>query len=164
MNRLGVRRLFPYLLVGGVLWFFVLQSGVHATLAGVAVAVCIPMGRPEEEVRSPLLYLEEKLHYWVAFAVVPIFGFANAGVSLAGISMENLVDPVPMGVALGLLVGKQVGIFLLAALAIRMGLAKLPEGSTWGTALRRSTVVRHWLHYEPIHWQPGVRRISSFDR
>ncbi|MNJ35278.1 Na(+)/H(+) antiporter NhaA [compost metagenome] len=89
------------------------------------------MGRPEEEVRSPLLYLEEKLHYWVAFVVVPIFGFANAGVSLAGISMENLVDPVPLGVALGLLVGKQVGIFLLAALAIRMGLAKLPEGSTW---------------------------------
>ncbi|WP_342624549.1 Na+/H+ antiporter NhaA [Pseudomonas alkylphenolica] len=131
MNRLGARRLFPYLLVGGVLWFFVLQSGVHATLAGVAVALCVPMGRPEEEARSPLLFLEEKLHLWVAFAVVPIFGFANAGVSLAGISMENLIDPVPLGVALGLLVGKQVGIFLLAALAIRMGLAKLPEGSTW---------------------------------
>jgi Na+/H+ antiporter NhaA len=131
MNRLGVRRLFPYLLVGSVLWFFVLQSGVHATLAGVAVALCVPMGKPEEEVRSPLLFLEEKLHMWVAFAVVPIFGFANAGVSLAGISMENLVDPVPLGVALGLLVGKQIGIFLLAALAIRMGLAKLPEGSNW---------------------------------
>ena len=131
MNRLGVRRLFPYLLVGSVLWFFVLQSGVHATLAGVAVTLCVPMGKPEEEVRSPLLFLEEKLHMWVAFAVVPIFGFANAGVSLAGISMENLVDPVPLGVALGLLVGKQIGIFLLAALAIRMGLAKLPEGSNW---------------------------------
>ncbi|MNO30900.1 Na(+)/H(+) antiporter NhaA [compost metagenome] len=131
MNRLGVRRLLPYLLVGGVLWFFVLQSGVHATLAGVALAMCIPMGKPEEEARSPLMFLEEKLHSWVAFAVVPIFGFANAGVSLAGISMENLVDPVPLGVALGLLVGKQVGIFLLAALAIRFGLAKLPEGSSW---------------------------------
>ena len=119
------------MLVGGVLWFFVLQSGVHATLAGVAVALCVPMGKPEEEARSPLLFLEEKLHMWVAFAVVPIFGFANAGVSLAGISMENLVDPVPLGVALGLLVGKQIGIFLLAALAIRMGLAKLPEGSNW---------------------------------
>ncbi|VVO90958.1 Na(+)/H(+) antiporter NhaA [Pseudomonas fluorescens] len=131
MNRLGVRRLFPYLLVGGVLWFFVLQSGVHATLAGVALALCIPMGKPEEEARSPLLFLEEKLHSWVAFAVVPIFGFANAGVSLTGISMENLIDPVPLGVALGLLVGKQVGVFLLAALAIRMGLAKMPEGSNW---------------------------------
>ncbi len=131
MNRLGVHRLFPYLLVGGVLWFFVLKSGVHATLAGVAVALSIPMGRPKEETQSPLLFLEEKLHLWVAFAVVPIFGFANAGVSLAGISIENLVDPVPLGVALGLMVGKQVGIFLSAALAIRMGLAKLPEGSTW---------------------------------
>jgi NhaA family Na+:H+ antiporter len=131
MNRLGVRRLFPYLFVGGVLWFFVLQSGVHATLAGVALALCIPMGKPEEEARSPLLFLEEKLHSWVAFAVVPIFGFANAGVSLAGISMGNLVDPVPLGVALGLLVGKQVGVFLLAALAIRTGLAKMPEGSNW---------------------------------
>ena len=131
MNRLGVRRLFPYLLVGGVLWFFVLQSGVHATLAGVALALCIPMGKPEEEARSPLLFLEEKLHSWVAFAVVPIFGFANAGVSLTGISMENLIDPVPLGVALGLLVGKQVGVFLLATLAIRMGLAKMPEGSNW---------------------------------
>jgi NhaA family Na+:H+ antiporter len=131
MNRSGVRRLLPYLLVGGVLWFFVLQSGVHATLAGVALAMCIPMGKPEEDARSPLMFLEEKLHSWVAFAVVPVFGFANAGVSLAGISMENLVDPVPLGVALGLLVGKQVGIFLLAALAIHFGLAKLPEGSSW---------------------------------
>ncbi|WDH22120.1 Na+/H+ antiporter NhaA [Pseudomonas chlororaphis] len=131
MSRLGVKQLFPYLLVGSVLWFFVLQSGVHATLAGVALALCIPMGKPEEEARSPLLFLEEKLHSWVAFAVVPIFGFANAGVSLGGISMENLVDPVPLGVALGLLVGKQVGVFLLAALAIHTGLAKLPEGSNW---------------------------------
>ncbi|MFO2462398.1 Na+/H+ antiporter NhaA [Pseudomonas sp. 15FMM2] len=131
MNRLGVKRLFPYLLFGGVLWFFVLQSGVHATLAGVAVALCIPMGRPEEEARSPLLFLEEKLHLWVAFMVVPIFGFANAGVSLSGISLANLVDPVPLGVALGLLLGKQIGVFLLAALAIRLGLAKLPQGSSW---------------------------------
>jgi NhaA family Na+:H+ antiporter len=131
MNRLGVRRLLPYLMVGGVLWFFVLQSGVHATLAGVALAMCIPMGKPQEEARSPLMFLEEKLHSWVAFAVVPIFGFANAGVSLASISMENLVDPVPLGVALGLLVGKQVGIFLLAALTISCGLAKLPEGCSW---------------------------------
>ncbi|MCU1752776.1 Na+/H+ antiporter NhaA [Pseudomonas sp. 6D_7.1_Bac1] len=131
MNRLGVRRLLPYLVMGGLLWLLVLQSGVHATLAGVALALCIPMGEPEEESRSPLLFLEEKLHSLVAFAIVPIFGFANAGVSLAGISMENLVDPVPLGVALGLLVGKQIGIFLLAALAIRLGLARLPEGSNW---------------------------------
>ncbi|HEY0286616.1 MAG TPA: Na+/H+ antiporter NhaA [Pseudomonas sp.] len=131
MNRIGVRRLLPYLLLGLLLWFFVLQSGVHATLAGVALALCIPLGKPEEEARSPLLFLEEKMHYWVAFAVVPIFGFANAGVSLSGITLANLVDPVPLGVALGLFVGKQIGVFLAAVLAIRSGVAVLPEGSNW---------------------------------
>lgn len=132
LNRLGVKKLLPYLIVGALLWFFMLQSGIHATLAGVALALCIPLGKPDEEARSPLLQLEEKLHPWVAFAVVPIFGFANAGVSLSGITADKLVDPVPLGVALGLLVGKQVGIFAMAALAIRAGLARLPDGSNWG--------------------------------
>ncbi|MBS7438091.1 MULTISPECIES: Na+/H+ antiporter NhaA [Pseudomonas syringae group] len=132
LNRLGVKKLLPYLIVGALLWFFMLQSGIHATLAGVALALCIPLGKPDEEARSPLLHLEEKLHPWVAFAVVPIFGFANAGVSLSGITADKLVDPVPLGVALGLLVGKQVGIFAMAALAIRAGLARLPDGSNWG--------------------------------
>ncbi len=131
MNRMGVQRLLPYLLLGLLLWFFVLQSGVHATLAGVALALCIPLGTRQEEARSPLLFLEEKMHYWVAFAVVPVFGFANAGVSLSGITLGNLVDSVPLGVALGLFVGKQIGVFLAAALAIRAGLATLPEGSNW---------------------------------
>nr|WP_314576316.1 Na+/H+ antiporter NhaA [uncultured Pseudomonas sp.] len=131
MNRMGVQRLLPYLLLGLLLWFFVLQSGVHATLAGVALALCIPLGTRQEEARSPLLFLEEKMHYWVAFAVVPVFGFANAGVSLSGITLGNLIDPVPLGVALGLFVGKQVGVFLAATLAIRSGLANLPEDSNW---------------------------------
>lgn len=131
MNRMGVQRLLPYLLLGLLLWFFVLQSGVHATLAGVALALCIPLGTRQEEARSPLLFLEEKMHYWVAFAVVPVFGFANAGVSLSGITLANLVDPIPLGVALGLFVGKQIGVFVAAALAIRSGLATLPEGSNW---------------------------------
>jgi NhaA family Na+:H+ antiporter len=108
LNRCGVRRLFPYLLVGALLWFFMLKSG-----------------------KSPLLYLEEKMHRWVAFAIVPIFGFANAGVSLAGITPHNLIDPVPLGVALGLLLGKQLGVFGLATLVIRCGLARLPEGASW---------------------------------
>lgn len=131
LNRCGVKRLFPYLAAGGLLWFLMLQSGIHATLAGVILALCIPLGDPNNEHKSPLLYLEEKMHPWVAFAVVPIFGFTNAGVSLAGISPNNLIDPVPLGVALGLLLGKQLGIFGLAALAIRFGLAKLPEGCGW---------------------------------
>ncbi|MEB0078292.1 Na+/H+ antiporter NhaA [Pseudomonas sp. CCI3.2] len=131
LNRCGVRRLLPYLVAGALLWFFMLQSGIHATLAGVILALCIPLGDPNSERKSPLLYLEEKVHPWVAFAVVPIFGFANAGVSLAGISPNNLIDPVPLGVTLGLLVGKQLGVFGLAALAIRLGLAKLPENCGW---------------------------------
>lgn len=131
MNRMGVQRLLPYLLLGLLLWFFVLQSGVHATLAGVALALCIPLGTRQEEARSPLLFLEENMHYWVAFAVVPVFGFANAGVSLSGITLGNLIDPVPLGVALGLFFGKQIGVFLAATLAIRSGLANLPEGSNW---------------------------------
>lgn len=131
LNRLGVKKLLPYLIAGAFLWFFMLQSGIHATLAGVILALCIPLGNPDNEHSSPLLHLEEKLHPWVAFAIVPIFGFANAGVSLAGITPGNLVDPVPLGVALGLLLGKQIGVFGLAALAIRAGWAKLPEGSNW---------------------------------
>lgn len=131
LNRCGVRKLLPYLILGALLWFLMLQSGIHATLAGVIIALCIPMGDRNDERRSPLLYLEEKMHPWVAFAVVPIFGFANAGVSLAGITPANLIDPVPLGVALGLLLGKQLGVFGLAALAIRYGVAKLPEGCNW---------------------------------
>ena len=131
LNRCGVRRLAPYLVAGGLLWFFMLQSGIHATLAGVILALCIPLGDPQQKRKSPLLYLEEKMHPWVAFAVVPIFGFANAGVSLAGISARYLIDPVPLGVTLGLLLGKQLGVFGLAALAIRFGLAKLPQGCSW---------------------------------
>ena len=131
LNRCGVTRLFPYLLAGGLLWFFMLQSGIHATLAGVILALCIPLNGSSSESRSPLIHLEEKLHPWVAFAVVPVFGFANAGVSLAGIAPGNLIDPVPLGVTLGLLLGKQIGVFGLAALAIRAGLAKLPQGCSW---------------------------------
>ena len=131
LNRLGVTRLLPYLIIGALLWFFMFRSGVHPTLAGVALAMCIPLGTPEGEARSPLLHLEEKLHPWVAFGIVPVFGFANAGVSLSGFSLGNLADPVPLGVAAGLLLGKQTGVFSLAWLTIRAGLASKPQGSTW---------------------------------
>ncbi|EFW80206.1 Na+/H+ antiporter NhaA [Pseudomonas savastanoi pv. glycinea] len=131
LNQRRVRKLYPYLAAGALLWFFMLQSGIHATLAGVVLALCIPLGDSDNESKSPLLHLEAKLHPWVAFAVVPIFGFANAGVSLSGISPDNLLDPVPLGVTLGLLIGKQIGVFGLAALAIRTGWAKLPEECGW---------------------------------
>ncbi|MDT3719067.1 Na+/H+ antiporter NhaA [Pseudomonas oryzihabitans] len=131
LNRLKVTALLPYLLVGALLWFCLLRSGIHATLAGVILALFIPLGDTEVDAASPLLRLESALHPWVAFLIVPLFGFANAGVSLAGISPANLLDPVPLGVALGLFLGKQVGISLLVLLAIRSGLARLPEGASW---------------------------------
>ncbi len=133
MNRGGVTRLWPYLLLGAVLWFFVLRSGVHATIAGVALAFTIPLhpapGRPDDMAGSPLHRLEHGLHNWVAFGVVPLFGFANAGVSFAGLTADALLDHLTLGVALGLLVGKLVGVFGAVALTIRAGLADVPMGA-----------------------------------
>ncbi len=135
LNRLGVSRLAPYLLLGALLWFFVLRSGVHATIAGVALALTIPLraapGRPDDVAGSPLHRLEQRLHHWVAFGVVPLFGFANAGVSFSGLTADALLDHLTLGVALGLLVGKLVGVFGAAALTIRSGLADVPMGAGW---------------------------------
>jgi Na+:H+ antiporter, NhaA family len=133
-NRFRVQALWPYLAAGGVLWVCVLQSGVHATLAGVALAFTIPLtrspARPDDD-SSPLHRLEHGLHRWVAFGVVPIFGFANAGVSLAGLGAEAILAPVTLGVALGLFLGKQVGVFAATWLAVRLRLADCPEHASW---------------------------------
>ncbi|MCV4281155.1 Na+/H+ antiporter NhaA [Pseudomonas capsici] len=134
MNRLGVAKLGPYLLVGLVLWVCVLKSGVHATLAGVVLAFCIPL-RIKASKASPLLSLEHGLHPWVAYGILPLFAFANAGVSLAGVTLENFTHPVPMGIAAGLLIGKTLGVFGLTWLAIQTGLAKLPNEANWGQVL-----------------------------
>jgi len=131
LNRRGVLTLAPYLLVGAALWLFVLQSGIHATIAGVATAALIPI-RPEGDTeRSPLHRLERALHPWVAFAIVPLFGFANAGVSLAGASLSTLADPLVGGIALGLFLGKQAGIFGAVWGAERLGIARRPAGVGW---------------------------------
>jgi NhaA family Na+:H+ antiporter len=118
----------------------VLKSGVHATLAGVALAFAIPMRvKTGKETSSPLLHLEHALHPWVAFGIMPVFAFANAGVSLGGLSLNSLFAPVPLGIALGLFVGKQVGVFGFSWLSIRLGLAQLPDKASWlqlyGTAV-----------------------------
>ncbi len=134
LNRRGVTALWPYLAVGVLVWGCVLQSGIHATLAGVAVAMTIPLrktpGRPDD-VHSPLYRLEHGLHPWVAYAIVPIFGFANAGVPLAGFSPQDVFEPVPLGVALGLFLGKQAGIFGVVWLLVRSKLAERPRDATW---------------------------------
>ncbi len=130
LNRLGVRRLAPYLLVGIFLWVCVLKSGVHATLAGVTVALAIP-ARTDGQERSPLQHLEHALHPWVAYAILPIFAFANAGVSLAGISLASFAQPVALGIAVGLFVGKQVGIFVGIGCMVLLRLARMPAEATW---------------------------------
>jgi NhaA family Na+:H+ antiporter len=134
INRCGVRSLLPYLVIGTGVWFAVLQSGIHATLAGVAVAFTIPLkasGSAPDDKASPLLRLEHALAPMTAFIIVPIFGFANAGVDLRGIGLGDAVAPVPLGVALGLLIGKQLGVFGAIAALVRLRLADLPPGADW---------------------------------
>lgn len=131
MHRMGVKRLTPYLLAGALLWFFMLQSGVHATIAGILLALFIPLRGKDEQQDAPLDKLEHALSPWVTFLILPLFGFANAGVSLGGLTMDDLLSPVPVGVALGLFIGKQVGVFGMALLTIKTGLAPRPHGSSW---------------------------------
>jgi Na+:H+ antiporter, NhaA family len=134
LNRFGVERLPVYLLIGSVLWYFVLKSGVHATLAGVALAFAIPIrpspGRPDDE-SSPLHKLEHILRPWVGYLIVPIFGFANAGVSLQGLTFGGLLHPVTAGIAAGLFLGKQLGVFFSLWITARTGLTGRPEGASW---------------------------------
>tara|TARA_R110002096_G_scaffold163389_3_gene330948 strand:+ start:676 stop:1962 length:1287 start_codon:yes stop_codon:yes gene_type:complete len=131
MNLAGVRNIVPYVLVGGVLWVIVLKSGVHATLAGVITAFAIPLTVKRASGESPLKLLEHELHVWVAFLILPMFAFANAGVSLAGMGLSSLTEPVTLGIILGLFVGKQVGIFGMLYLTIRLGWANMPTGANW---------------------------------
>ncbi|RPJ74431.1 MAG: Na+/H+ antiporter NhaA, partial [Acidobacteria bacterium] len=133
LNVAGVQRLGGYILLGAFLWVCVLKSGVHATLAGVVTAFAIPLsGRPgEPDDLSPLNRLEHALHPWVAFGILPLFAFANAGVSLDGMSLGSIAEPVPFGIAAGLFVGKQVGVMLATWFAVRLGVGALPEGASW---------------------------------
>jgi NhaA family Na+:H+ antiporter len=125
LNWSGVRRTIPYLLLGVVLWICVLKSGVHATLAGVVLAFCMPLG-------PPYLKLEHALKPFVSFAVLPAFAFANSGLALSGIGLAMAFDPITLGTVAGLFLGKQFGIFAAAGALIRQGYARLPEGASWG--------------------------------
>jgi NhaA family Na+:H+ antiporter len=133
MNRVGVTRTSAYILLGIVLWIAVLKSGVHATLAGVLIAFCVPMR--DAQGASPLTRLEHDLHGPVAFAILPIFAFANAGLSLGGMALADLTHPVTLGVILGLLVGKPLGIMLFVGLALGLRLVALPPRVNWGQLL-----------------------------
>jgi NhaA family Na+:H+ antiporter len=135
LNASGVTRVAPCALVGIFIWVCVLKSGVHATLAGVVVALAIPLHGADESGASPLERLEHNLAPWVLFGVMPLFAFANAGVSLSGMSLGSIFEPIPLGVALGLLVGKTAGIFGAVWAAVRWQVASAPEGATWDQVL-----------------------------
>lgn len=128
LGQFGVRRLWPFVLGFALLWLLVLASGVHATIAGVMAALTIPLGRGES--RSPLKRLEHRIHPWVMFGVVPLFGLASAGVTLTG-GIGELAEPIPLAILLGLFIGKQVGVFGAIRLAVALGLAARPAGTTW---------------------------------
>ncbi len=133
MNRLGVAKKAAYILVGVVLWVSVLKSGVHATLAGVALAFTIPLNCKDEKGDEYAMskQMEHDLHYWVAFFILPLFAFVNAGIDLRNVSLDQMTTGVPLGIMAGLFLGKQIGVFGFSWMAIKLGFAKLPDNSTW---------------------------------
>lgn len=133
LRLLRITNLGMYLVVGAALWFAVLKSGVHATLAGVAIAAFIPHSRGESQ--SPLLTLEHAIQPWTLFFILPLFAFANAGVDLRGLSFAQLAQPAALGTAAGLLIGKVIGVVGASWFAIKLGLAQLPQGADWRTML-----------------------------
>jgi len=131
MNMRGVTKVPLYMILGVILWVAVLKSGIHATLAGVMTAFLIPMRDPKDPEKSPAHDLEHFLHYGVAFGILPIFAFANAGVPFTGMGLHSLVDPITLGIIVGLVVGKQIGIFSVLFLSIKTGLSPMPKGTSW---------------------------------
>jgi NhaA family Na+:H+ antiporter len=167
MNRLGVAKLGPYMIIGLILWVCVLKSGVHATLAGVTLAFCIPL-RTKNAEPSPLLTLEHALHPWVAYGILPLFAFANAGLSLSGVTVDSFTHDVPMGIAVGLLLGKTVGVFGLTWLAVKIGIAALPQGANWGQILGVAILCgigfTMSLFVGSLAFEPGVSDYAGMDR
>jgi len=173
LNRLNVTRPAAYLLLGIPMWVAVLKSGVHATLAGVVLAMFIPLRVPEKslegkEPESLLRHLEHTLHPWVAFGVLPVFAFANAGIPIAGLSITDMLHPVPLGIVTGLFLGKQIGILAMCYLATRLQIASLPEGVTWrqlhGTALLCGIGFTMSLFIASLAFEQGATAYLGLDR
>lgn len=154
LNAKHVTKLSIYLVAGLILWIAVLKSGVHATLAGVVIGFAIPLKGNKGE-HSPLKHLEHALHPYVAFAILPVFAFANAGISLQGVSLAGLTSMLPLGVALGLFLGKPLGIFSFSWAAVKLRVAKLPEGSTSSIFCSIGTVW-HRFYYVDLHFITGL--------
>jgi len=132
LNKFGIKKFTPYLIIGAFMWFFTYKSGIHATIAGVLLASTIPH-RIRDKDFSLLIKLEHAISPYVAFIIMPIFAFANAGVSLDGLSLSSLLKPVPLGILLGLFIGKQVGVMIFSFAAVKLGAAQMPDNSSWLT-------------------------------
>ena len=130
LNKLNIKKFPPYLILGLILWFFTHESGVHATIAGVLLATVIPHRKKEKDY-SLLIKIEHNISPYVAFGIMPLFALANAGVSLNGVSFNSLLSPVPLGIVLGLFVGKQIGVFLFSIISIKLKIAQMPNNSNW---------------------------------
>ena len=132
LNKLNIKKFLPYLILGLILWFFTHESGVHATISGVLLATVIPHRKKGKDF-SLLTKIEHKISPYVAFGIMPLFAFANAGVSLDGVTFNSLLSPVPLGILLGLFVGKQVGVFLFSIISIKLKIAEMPNNSNWAS-------------------------------
>jgi len=173
LNRSGVTRPAAYFLVGVPLWVALLKSGVHATLAGVVLAMFIPLRASAtspsvQRTGSLLRQLEHSLHPWVAFAVLPVFAFANAGVPVLGLSLTDTLHPVPLGIMIGLFLGKQLGVLALCLLAVKLGIASLPEGVGWrqlhGTTLLCGIGFTMSLFIASLAFEQGGAAYLGLDR
>jgi NhaA family Na+:H+ antiporter len=168
MNRRGVVGLAPYLFVGIVMWAAVLKSGVHATLAGVLLALFIPLRTSDPAQASPLRQLEHDLHPAVAFGILPIFAFANTGVSLTGLGWDALFASVPLGIALGLFLGNQLGVMGVSWVAVKLGIARLPSGVGWsqmyGVSMLCGIGFTMSLFISSLAFEQGARDIGVDDR
>ena len=166
LNKFGVKKFIPYFIIGAFMWFFTYKSGVHATIAGVLLASTIPH-RIKEKDFSLLIKLEHAISPYVAFMIMPIFAFANAGVSLEGLSLTSLLEPVPLGILLGLFVGKQVGVMVVSFIAVKFGVAQMPDKSSWlslygvsiltGVGFTMSLFVGNLAFAENIQYIDGVK-------
>ena len=166
LNKSGVKKFLPYLILGLILWFFTYQSGVHATISGVLLATVIPHRKKNEEY-SLLTKIEHSISSYVAFGIMPLFALANAGVSLDGINLESLLSPVPLGIVLGLFVGKQIGVFLFSIIAIKLKIAQMPNNANWmsfygvgiltGIGFTMSLFIGNLAFVENIEYIDGVK-------
>jgi len=166
LNKFGVKKFIPYLIIGAFMWFFTYKSGIHATIAGVLLASTIPH-RIKDKDFSLLIKLEHAISPYVAFMIMPIFAFANAGVSLEGLSLTSLLEPVPLGILLGLFVGKQVGVMVVSFIAVKFGVAQMPDKSSWlslygvsiltGVGFTMSLFVGNLAFAENIQYLDGVK-------